>query len=289
LTADNTIHPDAGRLREFATGALENDEQDWIAQHLGGCEACGAAVDGLLAEDCFLDRLRLAQTVALDRPEGDVERQRAVRALRREVRRSSSDVPDPAGSSPELPGQVGDYVIIRDVGRGGMGVVYQARHRELRRLVALKMILSGGFASESQRERFRREAELAARVQHPNIVQVYEVGLHDGRPFLAMEWVDGGTLAGRISGDPWPQHEAAGLIETLARAIDAAHRRGVVHRDLKPSNILLQLDHGSDSNGPLAGATPKVADFGLARALDGQRGLTSTGLALGTPEYMAPE
>ena len=103
-----------------------------------------------------------------------------------------------------------------------MGVVYQARHRGLRRLVALKMILAGGFASEAQRQRFRREAELAARVQHANIVQIYEVGVHDGHPFLAMEWVGGGTLADRIGGDPWPPAEAARLVETLARAIDRA-------------------------------------------------------------------
>src|SRR5262249_19188951 len=176
-----------------------------------------------------------------------------------------------------------------EVGRRGMGRVAQARNRALRRLVALKMILAGGFASEVQRQRFRREAELAARVQHPHIIQVYEVGLHDGRPFLAMEWVDGGTLADRLGGDPWPPHAAAGLDETLARAIDVAHRKGVVHRDLKPSNILLQTDAGAAADGPLAGAIPKVADFGLARAMDADASLTATGLTVGTPEYMAPE
>jgi WD40 repeat protein len=151
------------------------------------------------------------------------------------------------------------------------------------------MILAGGFASEAQRQRFHREAELAARVQHPHIVQVYEVGLHDGRPFLAMEWVDGGTLADRLRGDPWPPRAAANLVETLARAIDVAHRKGVVHRDLKPSNILLQSGAGAAADGPLAGAIPKVADFGLARAIDADGSLTATGLTAGTPEYMAPE
>src|SRR5262249_59705605 len=120
----------------------------------------------------------------------------------------------------------GHYPTRREVGRGGRGVVCQARHRGLRRLVALKTILAGGFASEVQRQRFRREAELAARVQHPHIVQVYEVGLHDGHPFLVMEWVDGGTLADWLDGEPWPPHAAAHLVETLARAIDAAHRGG---------------------------------------------------------------
>ncbi len=130
---------------------------------------------------------------------------------------SAQETPQPP------PAVVGEYVILCEVGRGGMGVVYQAQHRGLRRMVALKMILAGGFASEAQRQRFRREAELAARVQHPNIVQVYEVGLHDGRPFIAMEWVDGGTLAERLGGEARPPREDARFVETLARAIDAAH------------------------------------------------------------------
>ena len=138
------------------------------------------------------------------------------------------------------PRQVGDYDILAEVGRGGMGVVYKARHRGLHRLAALKMVLAGEFASPAQELRFRLEAELAARVQHPNIVQVYEIGSYQGRPFLAMEWVEGGSLADRLDGKPWPPGEAAALVETLARAIHVAHGEGVVHRDLKPANILLQ-------------------------------------------------
>lgn len=289
MTADAQNHPDAQRLRQFAAGMLWDGDLDRIAEHLGDCQTCRAAVDELLVGDGFLDRLRSATTLGGEVPEGQAERRQAARALRREVRRSASVVPDPAGEGPSHPGEVGQYVVLGEVGRGGMGVVYQARHRDLRRLVALKMILAGGFASEVQRQRFRREAELAARVQHPHIVQVYEVGLHDGRPFLAMEWVDGGTLADRLGGAPWPPRAAAGLVETLARAIDAAHRKGVIHRDLKPSNILLQTDLGAAVGGPLAGAIPKVADFGLARALDAEGSLTWTGLTVGTPEYMAPE
>lgn len=288
MTADAQNHPDAQSLRQFAAGMLWDDEQDRIAEHLVDCQACLAAVDELLVGDGFLNRLRSATTLEGDVPEGQAERRQAARALGREVRRSASVVPDPASEGPWYPGEVGQYVVLGEVGRGGMGVVYQARHRDLRRLVALKMILAGGFASETQRQRFRREAELAARVQHPHIVQVYEVGLHDGRPFLAMEWVDGGTLADRL-GDPWPPHAAAGLVESLARAINVAHRKGVIHRDLKPSNILLQTDAGAAADGPLAGVIPKVADFGLARALDAEGSLTWTGLTVGTPEYMAPE
>ena len=289
MTADAQNHPDDPSLRQFAAGMLCDDDLDRIAQHLADCQACRAAVDGLLVGDGFLVRLRSATTLGDDVPAGQAERRRVARALHREFRRSARAEPDPAGEGPSLPGQVGLYVVLSEVGRGGMGVVYQARHRELRRLVALKMILAGGFASEAQRQRFRREAELAARVQHPHIVQVYEVGLHDGRPFLAMEWVDGGTLTDRLGGDPWPPRAAAGLVESLARAIDAAHRKGVVHRDLKPSNILLQSDAGAAADGPLAGAIPKIADFGLARGIDADSSLTATGLAVGTPEYMAPE
>jgi WD40 repeat protein len=289
LTADAEKHPDAQRLREFAGGALGRDELDRIAEHLADCDACRAAVDVVLVGDGFLGRLRSAATFGADDPEGKAARRRAARALSREVRRSGSTGPGPAGEGPSPPGEVGQYVVIGEVGRGGMGVVYQARHRDLRRMVALKMILAGAFASEAQRQRFRREAELAARVQHPHIVQVYEVGLHDGHPFLAMEWVAGGSLADRLGADPWPPLAAAGLVETLARAIDVAHRTGVVHRDLKPSNILLQTGAGAAADGPLAGAIPKVADFGLARATDTDGSLTSTGLTMGTPEYMAPE
>jgi serine/threonine protein kinase len=291
LTADTQNHPEAPRLRRFAAGVLRGDELGRIAQHLDGCDACRAAVDGILASDGFLGRLRSATTIGGDFPEGEAQRQRAARALSREIRRSGSTVSDPAGPGTSPPGEVGQYVLLGEIGRGGMGVVYQARHRELRRTVALKMILAGAFASEVQRQRFRREAELAARVQHPHIVQVYEVGLHDGRPFLAMEWVGGGSLADRLGSDPWPPHAAAELIETLARAIDVAHQSGVVHRDLKPSNILLQTGAGAGAagDGPLAGAIPKIADFGLALAIDADRSLTATGVTVGTPEYMAPE
>jgi WD40 repeat protein/tRNA A-37 threonylcarbamoyl transferase component Bud32 len=178
-----------------------------------------------------------------------------------------------------------------------MGVVYKARHRGLHRLAALKMVLQGTFASAQQRLRFQLEAELAARVQHPNIVQIYEIGSYEGQPFLAMEWVEGDSLADRLDGGPWPAAEAARLIETLANAIHAAHSQGVIHRDLKPANILL-----SCSRETLAGASqalarvsrlheavPKVSDFGLARPLQGDAGLTQTGMLLGTPGYMAPE
>ena len=163
------------------------------------------------------------------------------------------------------------------------------------------MVLSGEFASPAQEMRFRLEAELAARVQHPNIVQVYEIGSFEGRPFLALEWVDGGSLANRLDCLPWSPLEAASLVETLARAIHVAHTEGVVHRDLKPANILLQRDErarmeverfsaGTDFIPHLSPLiVPKITDFGLAQATEGGLTLTQSGILVGTPGYMAPE
>ncbi|WP_165223285.1 WD40 repeat domain-containing serine/threonine protein kinase [Aquisphaera insulae] len=288
MTPDTSVHPEPHLLGDFAAGALDGRDLDRVAEHLDLCETCRDLVDAIVSGDGLLGRLKQAATLS-DRPATDPdERRRQAWALRR---RLSPDSPDraPVPEAPSPPREVANYEILREVGRGGMGVVYLARHRGLRRLVALKMILSGGFASEAERQRFQREAELTARLKHPNIVRVYEAGVHEGHPFLVMEWVEGITLADRIGIDPWSPEDAARLVEALARAIDAAHLNGVVHRDLKPSNILLETDAGGDRSGSLSGAVPKIADFGLARAIEGGASLTSTGLAMGTPEYMAPE
>jgi serine/threonine-protein kinase len=175
---------------------------------------------------------------------------------------------------PQLPG----YEILSVLGHGGMGVVYQARQIALKRLVALKMILTGGHAGPDERDRFRAEAEAVARLQHPNIVQVYETGEHKGRPFFSLEYVAGGSLALRLAEKPLAPREAAALVQTLARAMHYAHEHGVVHRDLKPANVLLAAD-----------GTPKITDFGLAKRLDDDSTRTRTGVVMGTPSYMAPE
>jgi hypothetical protein len=159
-----------------------------------------------------------------------------------------------------------------------MGVVFQARHVKLDRVVALKMIRTGAGADESELTRFRTEAEAVARLQHPNIVQIYEVGEHDGLPYCALEFVAGGTLARKSDGAPQPTQEAAALVQTLARAVQAAHRCGVLHRDLKPANVLLTPE-----------GAPKITDFGLAKKLDTPSEHTQTGAIMGTPSYMAPE
>jgi serine/threonine protein kinase len=159
-----------------------------------------------------------------------------------------------------------------------MAVIYKARHRGLGRLVALKMILHSSRASPEVMARFRREAEAIARIHHPNVVQIYDVGEQDGQPFFAMELVPGGSLAQRLDGTPQDSRKAAALVQNLAQAVATAHEQGIVHRDLKPGNVLLAAD-----------GTPKVADFGVAKFLDQEENLTETGAIVGTVSYMAPE
>jgi serine/threonine-protein kinase len=174
---------------------------------------------------------------------------------------------------------VAGYQILGEVGRGGMGVVYKARQRGLNRLVALKMILAAHHADAQQRVRFHAEAESVARLQHPNIVQIYEVGEQDGLPYFSLEFVDGGSLDKKLAGSPQAPRQAAQLMETLARAMHFAHEQGIVHRDLKPANILITPD-----------GTPKISDFGLAKRLEeGDSSQTKSGSILGTPSYMSPE
>jgi hypothetical protein len=187
--------------------------------------------------------------------------------------------PSPAASGPAEPDglSIPGYEILSTLGRGGMGVVYEARQTKLGRIVALKMILSGAHAGEADLARFRTEAEAIARLQHPNIVQIHEVGEQDGLPFFSLEFCGGGSLEKKLAGTPLLPKDAAALVETLARAMQAAHEKGVIHRDLKPANVLLADD-----------GTPKITDFGLAKKLD-EAGQTASGAIMGTPSYMAPE
>jgi WD40 repeat protein len=175
---------------------------------------------------------------------------------------------------PDVPG----YAVLRELGRGGMGVVYQARQVALKRVVALKMIRLARPAGPEEYRRFRAEAEAVARLQHPNIVQIHEVGEAAGLPYFSLEFVEGGNLGDKLAGTPLPPADAALLLETLARAMHYAHQTGIIHRDLKPANILLTRD-----------GTPKVTDFGLAKQLDDDSGSTQTGVVMGTPSYMSPE
>jgi serine/threonine-protein kinase len=182
-------------------------------------------------------------------------------------------VPPPAGL-PQVPG----YEVEAVLGQGGMGIVYKARQCALDRLVAVKMLLAGPFAAPQELGRFRRETAAMACLRHPHIVQVYEAGDVEGRPYFTMEFVEGGSLAQKLAGVPQPASQAAALAVTLAEAVQVAHQAGIVHRDLKPANILLTAD-----------GTPKVSDFGLARRLERETRMTQTGIPMGTPSYMAPE
>ncbi len=207
------------------------------------------------------------------------------RAIQEDALGAASAPPDsqatavvhPSGAAAPSP-HIAGYEILSELGRGGMGVVYQARQVALNRLVALKTILSGAGAGPDELARFRREAEAVARLQHANIVQIYEVGDQGGTAYFSQEYVGGGTLAQKLAAGRQPPQQAAALAETLARAVHCAHQAGIVHRDLKPANVLLTAD-----------GTPKIADFGLAKQLDGAAFQTESGAVMGTPAYMAPE
>ena len=184
----------------------------------------------------------------------------------------------PGASEPTRIRYFGDYEILREIARGGMGVVFQARQVSLNRTVALKMILAGQLADDTDVKRFYTEAEAAANLDHPGIVPIFEVGQHEGQHYFSMGFVEGQSLSQRLAEGPLPSREAAELIRRVSEAIEYAHQHGVIHRDLKPANILL------DQNG-----NPRVTDFGLAKKVQGDSGLTGSGQIMGTPSYMPPE
>ena len=181
------------------------------------------------------------------------------------------------GVSP-LPAQFGEYELLEEIGRGGMGIVYRAIQKSLQRVVAVKMLLRRDLASQADLTRFRSEAEAAAQLDHPGIVSIFEVGEYKGHPFYSMRYIEGTTLAKRLEAGPIPPREGAQILLRVAEAVQAAHVRGVLHRDLKPSNILIDL-----------AGKPHVSDFGLAKRLEGNQTMTHTGAILGTPCYMSPE
>jgi WD40 repeat protein len=217
-----------------------------------------------------------------DRPPAREYRERFPALVQTE--REVEDWVQGSGAPREMLPLVQGYEILGELGRGGMGVVYKARQISLDRIVALKHILAGAGASPEDLARFRTEAEAVARLPHPNIVQIHEVGQQDDRPYFALEFVEGGTLARKLASTPQPARQAAQVVETLARAMHSVHQRGILHRDLKPANVLLTTD-----------GTPKISDFGLAKRLPGEAGgsappgQTQSGAIVGTPSYMAPE
>jgi serine/threonine protein kinase/WD40 repeat protein len=279
--------PQPGELRQHLLGEISEPRASALDEHLAECLSCSSVVDRSASSDTFVDAVRAAGK-GVDRADGpDLERVlERVKALRPQpvaagedatialLRPGTAALQAEAAALPSVPG----HHLLEELGRGGMGVVYKARHSQLNRLVALKMILSGEHAGSAAVGRFRAEAEAVAQLQHPNIVQLYEIGEHAGQPYFSLEFVDGGSLADKLDGTPLPPREAAHLVEVLARAMDYAHQRHIIHRDLKPGNVLLSAD-----------GTPKIADFGLAKHLQGQGANTQTGAIVGTPSYMAPE
>jgi hypothetical protein len=262
-----------------------------LAQHVDGCPSCQDKLSRLTAAPDTQKWQRAEHP-----PQGSAAEKELVHRLKRVPPNPAGDTPpaaDPAlaridSEPPAVPG----FEILGELGRGGMGVVYQARQVALDRTVALKMVLNGPHTGPKELARFRAEAAVIARLHHPNIVQIYDVGEAAGRPYFALEFVEGGSLAQHLHGTPQPIRSAAQMIETLARAVHAAHASGVVHRDLKPANILLV---SRPAGRTALNATPKITDFGVAKCVvddpeaPGLRDPTVTGELLGTPQYMAPE
>jgi serine/threonine protein kinase/WD40 repeat protein len=281
-----------------------------IARHLDICPECEVAARQL---DDLTDPVICSLRQALRPGEHGVDTASTSPA---EADKGNSTPPGTPSPCPRvLPEKVAGYTILEELGRGGMSVVYKAWQAHPDRVVALKMILAGAHAGPERQARFLAEADAIARLVHPHIVQIHEVGQHDGLPFFSLEYVDGGSLAQPLAGAPLPPRPAAALLEKVARAVDFAHENGVVHRDLKPANILLQRNPETheknektnkepdekrvDPSGqrPTFGYSssvscvswfiPKISDFGLAKQERSE--LTATGAVLGTPSYMAPE
>ena len=302
--------PQPEHLKQFLEEQLDADDAATLTQHLETCAVCRKALDHLSADADSKNwrRLREQKPQTGDEPRPDfMRRLGGVLAPGSALSRAATDSTRVSGHAPlgtRLPTPEG-YEILEKRGRGGSSIVYKARDLRLKRTVALKMLLTGVEASAEERARLRAEAEAVARLQHPNIVQIHEIGEHEGRPFLVLEFVEGQNLSERLGGAPQQPLVAAQLVETLARAMHYAHQHGVVHRDLKPANILLQVGSGqeavssqeedskhgpslSTALSPLSTLSPKVTDFGLAKRLD-EASQTQTGQVLGTPSYMSPE
>jgi WD40 repeat protein/serine/threonine protein kinase len=295
--------PTPERLEQLLEERLAGPDHDSVSAHVGACARCQEALEHLTGDTAgagagaaaqkaegpaseFFSRLKQSPP-----PSGSFASGRLLGGD------GSSSGPDRA-AGPVAPPAVAGYEVLGELGRGGMGVVYKARQVGLNRLVALKMVLAGRHAAPKELARFRQEAEAAARLHHPNIVQIYDIGEAEGSPYIALELVEGGSLVRRLRGDPQPPGPAARLVEALARAIHYAHRQGIVHRDLKPANVLLTFSRlrlsDTDVAEPasrkrLEEVVPKITDFGLAKRLDEPGPGTHTGEVVGTPSYMAPE
>ncbi len=288
--------PPAAQLEQLLEQQLDQPERDRVSAHVGACESCQDALERLTEAPLPQRMQEEGGRTSPERPlippfsfllPPSEESSFLARLKMAPAPRTGALLP----VGPIEPPTVAGYELLGEIGRGGMGVVYRARQVGLDRLVALKMVLAGAHAGPKDLARFRQEAEAVARLHHPNIVQIYDVGDSGGRPFFALELVEGGGLVQRLQGAPQPPAQAAQFLEVLARAVHFAHRAGIVHRDLKPANVLLATAGPALASAPLplSECVPKIADFGLAKRLDSQAHATLTGEVVGTPSYMAPE
>jgi tetratricopeptide (TPR) repeat protein/tRNA A-37 threonylcarbamoyl transferase component Bud32 len=270
--------PTPDQLRLMLEEDLPDGSAAEVEAHVSSCPACQELLDRLTTPP-----LRVARA-----PVGDStpspEAARFVNGL--------IDAAAPYTATPEpqtareghYPPRLEGYEFLGELGRGGMGIVFKARHQPLGRVVALKMIRFAEHADPIELTRFLAEAQVVATLQHPHIVPVFEVGQHKGLPYFTLEYVAGGSLGKRLAGQPQPAADAARIVEQLARAMNYAHGKGIIHRDLKPANVLLV----EDSTTPLSLCTARITDFGLAKRTGGD-GLTQSGDLMGTPAYMTPE
>jgi serine/threonine-protein kinase len=284
--------PPRDTLLAFLLGKLPDAGLENLAGHLATCAQCNSTLDELQQHhepDSLLEGLRQCGRVQpLPEESGCTRLEEAARNIplfsSSLAAATLNDADAACGADTaviavaRLPTTIGTYDVLDLLGEGGMGVVYKARQQPLGRLVALKMISSGRHAGRRARARFATEGLAIARLQHANVVQIYEFSNHEGVPFYSMELLEGGSLATRLKRGPLPPRQAAELVKTLAAAVEYAHQMNVLHRDLKPANILLT-----------ATGAPKIADFGLAKLLDSDDGQTRSDIVVGTPSYMAPE
>jgi eukaryotic-like serine/threonine-protein kinase len=317
--------PSREQLTELLSDRLGQEDREALERHVGECERCQQVLSDLAdsGESGLWERLlsrREEKTILTARPAGAgelepsaefLDRLRSLRGFAEPSAPEPVTLTVPAGSAqpadepsvgarswPKLPA----YEILRELGRGGMSVVYLARQALLNRLVALKMIVAGVDANPEYRFRLLQEARAVAQLHHPNIVAIYDIGEHEDRLFLSLEYVSGGSLHDRVHRTPQVPAAAARLVETLALAMHYAHQYGIVHRDLKPANVLLQceFDAGKQENdetgrqgdretGRQESFVPKITDFGVAKLMNDAAGPTRTGAFVGTPSYMAPE
>ncbi len=289
--------PSAEQLEWLLEDRLDGPARQAVEAHVGGCLPCQQALEHLTEEpsgdpvSVSIRSLSASAVAAPPPPASEPFLTRLKQCPPPVSGAPGAEPPNGSSSGPAALPAVPGYEILSVLGRGGMGVVYKARQVGLNRLVALKMILAGSHVGPKGLARFLAEAEAVARLRHAHIVQIYDMGEAAGSPYFALEYVEGGSLARRLRGDPQPVEPSVRLVETLARAIHYAHENGIVHRDLKPSNILLAACGlaGAPAKPQAAELVPKISDFGLAKRLDSSSNGTQTGEVVGTPSYMAPE